>query len=79
MDPPAPATAAAAALALCTAQSPHPYHSRSGIQVLTAGRRLQTLAVLWFINAPVLCLGLFFFLCAIPLLWPVLPRPSDGN
>ena len=34
-------------------------------------RRLQTLAVLCFINAPICCLGCFFFLCAIPLLWPV--------
>jgi hypothetical protein len=51
--------------------APETYSVVDGVE-----RRLQTLAVLWFLNAPILCLGLFFFLCAIPLLWPV--NPSLG-
>ena len=35
-------------------------------------RGLQTLAVLWHSVAIVVCLTTFFFLCAIPLLWPLL-------
>ena len=35
-------------------------------------RRLQTLAVLMHTLSIVGCLALFFFLCSIPLLWPIL-------
>ena len=35
-------------------------------------RRLQTLAVLWHSTAIALFLSFFFFLCAIPLIWPLL-------
>lgn len=34
-------------------------------------RRFETAAVLWFSTAIAICLSLFWFLCAIPLFWPV--------
>ncbi|KAH9219061.1 diacylglycerol O-acyltransferase-like protein 2B [Leptodontidium sp. 2 PMI_412] len=35
-------------------------------------RRLQTLVVLWHTLCIALCVSTFFFLCAIPLFWPLL-------
>ncbi|KAI9053617.1 hypothetical protein LZ554_002571 [Drepanopeziza brunnea f. sp. 'monogermtubi'] len=35
-------------------------------------RRLQTLVVLWHTLCMALCISAFFFLCAIPLFWPLL-------
>lgn len=35
-------------------------------------RRLQTLVVLWHTLCMALCVSIFFFLCAIPLFWPLL-------
>ncbi|CAL3962167.1 unnamed protein product [Diplocarpon coronariae] len=35
-------------------------------------RRLQTLVVLWHTLCIALCVSAFFFLCAIPLFWPLL-------
>jgi 2-acylglycerol O-acyltransferase 2 len=35
-------------------------------------RRLQTLAVLWHSLTIGLCLAVFWFLCAVPLMWPLL-------
>lgn len=35
-------------------------------------RRLQTVAVLWHTTTIAVCLTIFFFLCSIPLLWPLL-------
>jgi len=65
--PPSPKRPHFAPLRIPLGNAPHSNQIVDGVE-----RRLQTLAVLMFLNSPALFLAAFFFLCAIPLLWPVL-------
>ncbi|KAM0755391.1 diacylglycerol acyltransferase [Meredithblackwellia eburnea MCA 4105] len=48
------------------------YNIKFAPLVVPRARRLQTLAVLCWTTALPLSFGLFFFLCSIPLLWPII-------